>query len=1392
VSVGADRVGVTTFELADGGVVPDLSGAPRWRIILLLHGVPVGQIELSTPSGQPSPRFVDAAVRRHGRGALARERLLVDVGERMGLLDVQHRRVEGSEPGGPSVSVVLCTHRRPDCVPKVLTGLAKLVPAPAEVIVVDNDPGDDDCAEAVTGAGFLYVREGRRGLDHARNAGVAAATGDLIAFIDDDCVPSTGWLAPMPRLFSDLAVACVTGPMFPWRLDTGAQQLMDRVAGMVRGYQEERFDWRTLSVAHASATGVGANMTFRRQALASLGPAPFPPELDAGTMTESGGDTYVLARLIALGHRIVYSPAAWGYHDHRADPASMVRAVYGYGVGISAAMTKLLVEDREFEAWRGYAWLAHQHVRSIGRLLLGRSDRGYLYTSRRYVIGGLKGPFRWFASRGHLSDAVAPAARASPNLVDARKLDDDAQLKPIGITRGLRAVHHQKAVITIVIPTARPFSAIHRCIAALEDQTVRPGSFEVIVVDDRAEQRHDDPPTLPRTSFSLEIVSNSGSGASAARNSGARRARTSTVLFLDDDVIVSPGLIERHMTRHRESTADRALAVVGPYWPAPISRDLMASALALTWSDCFRSLANTTTPTFTGMLSGNLSVSRAHFLELGGFCEAIPYRREDWELGVRWLRAGYDLVFEPDAHAVHEFAAGTPQRPTATELEAFGDAMIARTHHGTAGTLPVIEHRPLRSGIDPRNAAHAILRRRSAVALCLGVLEMLDRAHLRGTWRRLMRIVQSVAYKQGIARAGVNRSKFEERIVDFDVLGGGSLAPAGGVPPTVRLHIGPRLVATVRPHEGRWDNDLSKRLVDQLNPEQMNLVAKFRGWLPTVDVEQDSDELQRIEVVEGNALEPGFWDRVEKARHESDRELLALVLAADVTDNRWVRQALIAFDEDDIVLTFGWAIDGDLPMPPIKLFDRRSRPALPAGSPPAYMLIRREALVGTGGLMLPSEELGNFGEALALITDALAEDWRVASIDVHGLSASAVAQRAFGRARASATMSSARLTRTDLVVRAVRLIAQTSWTLHRREPSCSARDVIQDAIGGLQELVEKAVKLQAPSAPVRRIRRRLRSVPFSNPDGPKVTVVIPTRNRKSMLLEAAGDVLAQSNVDLELIVIDDGSTDPHALDDLAEADPRIRVLRHSHSRGVAAARAAGIQNARGEWIAFLDDDDRWSPDKLQMQLDAAATAGTNWVYGGVINIDHRNAPLSVEPSRSPAEVMARLDGINPVPGGCSNIIARTALVREVGGFDPEYSVLADWDLWLRFAEQGPPAACEDIVVGYRLHNGNMHAKDIDQFYEELGRLTQKHAASQLGPLKPDLLVLLEWHSNAVRRSGNRVAAARMAARRLRLTHDPADLARIGGALAGGRTSIRQTVWRLRTARPRWLDSVPVM
>ena len=203
-----------------------------------------------------------------------------------------------------------------------------------------------------------------------------------------------------------------------------------------------------------------------------------------------------------------------------------------------------------------------------------------------------------------------------------------------------------------------------------------------------------------------------------------------------------------------------------------------------------------------------------------------------------------------------------------------------------------------------------------------------------------------------------------------------------------------------------------------------------------------------------------------------------------------------------------------------------------------------------------------------------------------------------------------------------------------------------------------------------------------------VSVVVPTRNRSRLLAISLRSVLRQRGVNLEVIVVDEGSTDDTPAVVAAFCDARVRVIRHDVPRGVSTARNAGAADARGEWVAFLDDDDLWAPDKLAHQLNAALIAGREWAYTGSVSIVDGGRIVHGQPPPAPEEVTAALPRYNAIPGGGSNVVVRRETLRRVGPFDTRLRNTEDWEMWIRLAQAGHPAWVCRPLMAYRVHASN--------------------------------------------------------------------------------------------------------
>jgi glycosyltransferase involved in cell wall biosynthesis len=264
---------------------------------------------------------------------------------------------------------------------------------------------------------------------------------------------------------------------------------------------------------------------------------------------------------------------------------------------------------------------------------------------------------------------------------------------------------------------------------------------------------------------------------------------------------------------------------------------------------------------------------------------------------------------------------------------------------------------------------------------------------------------------------------------------------------------------------------------------------------------------------------------------------------------------------------------------------------------------------------------------------------------------------------------------------------------------------------------------------------------YKNAGQPDVSVVIPTRDRWPVLasrgLPAA---LRQEGVAVEVIVVDDGSTDPPPEGSALE-DRRVKLIAKQERRGVGAARNAGIGEARGSWIAFLDDDDVWAPSKLASMVEAIEAHDADFGFSSALMVDDRLRPVWLRPAPSPARLVSQLLDGNVIPGGASNIVARRSIVERCGGFDENFSALADWDLWLRLADAGTAAASPDVLLAYRretwvLHDSEAHRAEPARLMRKHEELARRHGVSLNWPKYE------QWMGRSLFQARRRRAAAR--------------------------------------------------
>ncbi len=275
---------------------------------------------------------------------------------------------------------------------------------------------------------------------------------------------------------------------------------------------------------------------------------------------------------------------------------------------------------------------------------------------------------------------------------------------------------------------------------------------------------------------------------------------------------------------------------------------------------------------------------------------------------------------------------------------------------------------------------------------------------------------------------------------------------------------------------------------------------------------------------------------------------------------------------------------------------------------------------------------------------------------------------------------------------------------------------------------------------------------------PAVSVILPTYNRAYCLDRAVGSLLAQTFEDWELILVDDGSTDgtPGLRREFASVlGERYRDL-DSQRQGASGARNLGMEAARGEWIAFLDSDDVWIPEKLGLQLDAlSANPAAGLCYTDFFEFDDAYRilhPRHIIPAAMEGGIYPQLLEIRHNIITCPSVVARRDLVLANGGFDETMRVCEDIDLWARLSRLTD-------VVAVRMPLTGVHSRHDQRFpYVESvkGRdLLYRLAAERDGALTAGFLRMLydeafEAFQTVARIKGDSEQAESLAAARRRL------------------------------------------
>lgn len=243
------------------------------------------------------------------------------------------------------------------------------------------------------------------------------------------------------------------------------------------------------------------------------------------------------------------------------------------------------------------------------------------------------------------------------------------------------------------------------------------------------------------------------------------------------------------------------------------------------------------------------------------------------------------------------------------------------------------------------------------------------------------------------------------------------------------------------------------------------------------------------------------------------------------------------------------------------------------------------------------------------------------------------------------------------------------------------------------------------------------------PSAQLVSVIIPTQNRCDLLAKAVASAAAQTHSLLEIIVIDNGSSDgtKDLMADLLKKEPRLIYLREEKNLGGGGARNLGLEKAQGAYVAYLDDDDEWMPDKIAKQLyyaelfPQAAAYSCGWQITGT---KWQRKPIIPEDLVNFNQICER-----NFLGGASMLFARTDTLRQLGGFDPTIPSCQDWDLWAKLAQRGAIKSVPMPLVLYRFHSSQITSRPMSG-YKGHRRFYLRYADQMTQSTKKRLLVFV--------------------------------------------------------------------
>jgi GT2 family glycosyltransferase len=389
---------------------------PITRIFVLDAGVLVGSVDIANAHGPIStPRLRDAIANGVTYALMQR---------------AVERYLDSPSPQLASsigVSIVIPTCHRPDDLRRCLDAVtSQRANRHVEVIVIDNRPSADSPTAAIARSypDVVLLQEPRPGLSYARNAGIAAATGDIVVAIDDDVTVPDGWLERLVAPFTRADVMAVTGHVLPFELETPSQCRFEAYGGLGKGFDRLDVDGRWFrSFRGAVPTwhlGATANAAFRASIFRDPRIGMLDEALGAGMPAGCSEDTYLFYRILKADHAIAYEPAAYVWHRHRRSGHALRRQIRAYSAGHVAYHLTTLLRHGDARALVRLAYsLPKTWLRRTFERLRGRSSYP-LHLIVTEIAGSLAGPWALWQSRRRVR-RFGPGAR--PRTHDAVSME---------------------------------------------------------------------------------------------------------------------------------------------------------------------------------------------------------------------------------------------------------------------------------------------------------------------------------------------------------------------------------------------------------------------------------------------------------------------------------------------------------------------------------------------------------------------------------------------------------------------------------------------------------------------------------------------------------------------------------------------------------------------------------------------------------------------------------------------------------------------------------------------------------------------------------------------------------------------------------------------------------